>query len=111
VSKKQLTKDVEVCDVCGTDKMVFSHCNNCSKDYCYECAKTHAVTYSHGVYCGGSGDACYCNACRNELLKKGDVRLLAYLKIQDLRAEAKRWSEDFNMRQEHAEKVIRDMRQ
>jgi hypothetical protein len=103
----QKTQNVRVCDSCGTDNMVFSHCQNCGHDYCYECGKTNAFTYSHGVNVGGSGDACYCVACKQQLLKANDKRLLAYLKIQDLRAEAERFYADFKNRSDAAEAAVK----
>ena len=109
MSKKKLTQDVVFCDACGTDKHVYSHCGNCGVDHCYECAKKLGKTYSHGVYCGGSGDGYYCTQCQATLHKTGDVRFMAYLRIQDLRAECERWSADFNARQTAAEKAIRDL--
>ena len=106
MSVQQKSQAVKICDICGSDNMVFSHCDNCAKDYCYECAKTHGKTYQHGVYCGGSGDAYYCTECASALRKFGDRRLAAYQVIQDLRAEEVRWSDDFRARQKAAEKTV-----
>lgn len=97
------------CDSCGDDCGAYSSgtCLGCGKVYCYDCRKTKAVKYSHAVYFEGSGDGLYCNPCN--LSMAGNTIHSAYLEIASLKAELKRWGDDFKRRSDVAEKALRDL--
>lgn len=101
------TKQVEVdcCDKCGPEEMTQS-CDCCGRTVCWG-HRAELVDLQHGVYVSGHGDASYCKPCLEELRLKKDKRVLAYLKIQDLRDEAKKWGEDFRRRCELAEEAVK----
>ena len=95
------------CDFCGED--AWNGCLHCGKDICYECRKTHAKEYSHGVYVGGSGDGVYCNDCDNELKRGNNPLHAAYRKIEALKNEAKGFYAGFKVRSEEAERVLKEL--
>ena len=106
--KQTVQKEVVICDSCGTQESYCSRCRNCGKDHCYNCQKTSGVSYSHGVHFSGSGDGYYCLQCDRSLRATGDNSLhSAYLAIQALRAEERRWAEDFRVRQVAVEEEVK----
>ena len=108
--KKNINKEVTVCDKCGKENYVEA-CLNCAVEMCYECRIKHGVSYSYGVFFQGSGDGFYCNACDDKLNKsKSDKRHNAYTSIRNLRVEHESWSEDFRQRSSDAEKRLEKLR-
>ena len=110
--KKAITKTVSVCDQCGTDEHVYTHCLRCGKEYCFECRKVHGTEYQHGVNVSGSGDGYYCNECNAILMNtKEDPLFNAYQLIQQLKREASGFYREFKKRQDHAEETIKRLLQ
>ena len=111
MTTKQVTKETKVCDVCASDKNVWTTCLICGRDYCYNCRKDHTVTYPEGVHFSGR-DGDYCLSCDTNLLKSGTDRLhTAYLKVKQLRAEETGWYQDFKTRVDAAEKKLKELRE
>ena len=105
--KKQVMQEVKVCDVCGTDKMVFRGCRRCDKDFCYDHGKTHSIDYNHGVHFSGSGDISFCVSCDDEIASNTQDKfypiLIAYRKIRALRNEYESIYKDIDGRIKTAE--------
>lgn len=107
--KKTIEKEVEFCDACEAEGYTTA-CLCCGKEFCYDCRKTNGVEYSHSVHCQGSGDGFYCTECDSKLKKSGADKLhRAYLKIQDLRAEEKRFWEEFKKKADLAEAEVQTL--
>jgi len=104
--KKKVMIEQTFCDVCGKETSGYNSCISCGKEFCYDCMKTHAVEYSHGVYISGSGDGLYCFECDNMLRRSTDPLHRAYRKIETLRYELVSFSEAFEARKTTAEKEL-----
>ena len=107
--KKTVSVEQIKCDFCGEE--AWSGCLQCGKDICYECRKTHAKEYSHGVNVGGSGDGTYCNDCDDKLRKTNDPLHAAYRKIEALKNEANGFYANFKVRQDEAEKALKELQE
>ena len=103
--------ETHICDFCKVNKAYeFNSCLRCGKDICYDCSKTHAKEYSHGVYVGGSGDGQYCNDCDAILTRTREDDLHnAYRLIKSLRDEQEAWYSDFNKRSDKAEAILKKL--
>lgn len=97
------TKEVHCCDECGKDEQYISGCDNCGAEYCWTHREKYLVSFQHGFYCSGSGDGSYCKKCVETLKAVKDPRLMAYIAIQDLRAEAVEAGRKFKIRVDAAE--------
>lgn len=106
--KLKKTEQIEnvYCDFCEKNPAPYSECMGCGKAICYECRKTNAQEYNHGVNVGGSGDGVYCNECDMRLRKTGDKLHAAYLAIRSLQNEQRGFYENFQMRSKTAEAVL-----
>lgn len=104
---KSKTKEVHCCDKCGKDEQYISSCDNCGAEYCWDHRDKNLVSFPHGFYCSGSGDGSYCKFCVEKLTAAKDPRLMAYLAIQDLRAEAERDGLKFKARVDAAEAEVK----
>lgn len=102
--KKTVTEERTFCDVCG--QPAWRACQKCGKDLCYDCRKTAAKEYQHGVYFSGSKDGLYCLECDAALMRQADPKHLAYRRIEALRNEAKGWGSDFEKRKKEAESAL-----
>jgi hypothetical protein len=106
---KTVTEKREYCDICKK-RVAWYHCLACNKAYCYECGKTEAVEYNHGVFFAGSGDGHYCKECDHDLSLcpacEGFELHDAYLNIQALREENDKFYADFKKRSDAAERRI-----
>jgi len=101
--KREITVMQDFCDFCGDISNHWSVCMECSKNICYDCQKTHAKKYRHGVNISGSGDGLYCLDCDSKL---DTPKLRAYRQIEALRQEADAFYEDFKNRSKIAEKIL-----
>lgn len=81
-------------------------CTECGQHFCDDCGKTHIRTYHHSVWCQGSGDGYYCNACDEWPRNQGNAKHSAYCKIAALYFEYKSWINDFKRRAEVAEEEL-----
>lgn len=101
-----------ICDVCETNGAYESDaCLRCGKAFCYECQKTHAREYKHGVHFSGSGDGTYCLPCDALLRKEGtDPLHRAYLLVDALRMEEAGFYQSFKERAAKAEKDVERLR-
>jgi len=104
---KTVTKEVHCCDLCGTESSYIQACENCGAEYCLDHYREHLISYPHSMYCSGSGDGRYCKKCIETLTARKDPRLMAYLAIQDLRAEADANDKAFRLRVQAAEDRIK----
>src|SRR5262252_7482591 len=110
--KKPMTRETTCCDVCGdVIEICGTKCDNCGKDFCYECEKKHIVSYAHGIHVGGSGDAHWCVPCDHQLHLDADLRHLAFETIKKLRAEGAAWHRDYHERCRAAEERVEQMNQ
>ena len=109
--KTTVTIEQHICDFCKeNDAYKWNACLRCGKDICYDCAKTEAKEYSHGVYFSGSGDGRYCNECDTILTEtRADPLHNAYKVIKTLRAEQEVWYKDFKQRSDAAENRIKEL--
>ena len=101
--KREITREQDFCDICGKESMSWSVCMGCKKNICYDCQKTHAKKYRHGVNISGSGDGLYCLECDSKI---DTPKLRAYRQIEALRQEADAFYEDFKNRSKIAEKIL-----
>lgn len=102
--KKQVTKEVKVCDFCGAVD-AFWQCTGCEKDACYACREDKAgVLYRHGVFFQGAGDGFYCGVC--DFQHKDTPLHKAYEEIQQLRKEYDHWQHGFSQRTERAHDAL-----
>jgi len=108
--KKEVMVEKTFCDVCGKEASGYQKCMSCGKDLCYDCYKTSAVGYTHGVHFGGSGDGIYCLECDEKLLKSGDKLHAAYRVIKSLRNEVSGFYADFEKRAKEAEERLGGLR-
>lgn len=109
--KKAVQVEVAVCDFCGTEQSWgCDACLRCGKHICYECKKTKAVEYTHGVHFSGSGDGAYCVTCNAAMEANPDQLFTAYQRIAALKAEARRFQHDFEARREAAEVALKKAR-
>lgn len=104
--KKTIRVEQHFCDVCGQESDPNNACQSCGKDLCYDCQKTAAKEYLHGVYMCGSGDGLYCLECDSKLRKTPDLKYAAYQRIEALRKEATLWSADFERRKKEVEGAL-----
>ncbi len=105
---KPVTQDTYFCDVClAEQRWGCGHCIRCGKHICSKCTDSNAVEYRHSVNCMGSGDGMYCTACNSAMERNPDSLFLAYLRIASLRAEAKRFNDDFEIRRTLAEDALK----
>jgi hypothetical protein len=106
--KTTLTVQGHVCDSCGKQAPYVQTCLKCGAEHCHLCDDTQGVRYSHGVHFGGSGDGYYCKPCDRELLKNGADELhTAFVLVESLRQEEKRFSKDFRRRADEAEAAVK----
>lgn len=105
--KKLITKELKVCDWCETDEHVYHECLICGKDACFNCGEVNMTSLAHGVHFSGSGDGGYCNDCLET--NQDNKLIIAYNVIQTLRKEEENWYADFKIRQETAEKRIKEL--
>ena len=103
--KKQVTIIQDYCDICGEESNSWAVCMECEKNICYDCQKTHAKKYRHGVNISGSGDGLYCLECE----KMDTPKLRAYRQIEALRQESDAFYEDFKNRSKIAEKILEEL--
>jgi len=94
---------VTLCDNCGNDVGYANPCLRCAKVYCYECAKTKVVNYTHAVNLSGSGDGRYCLPCDTFLMDHPEPLHTAYLRIANLRSSQKRMYEEWEALSKKAE--------
>jgi len=107
--KKIVQKEVQICDQCGKETYC-EKCFKCGVEHCYECRKKFGVKYTHAVYLSGSGDGYYCTDCNNLLLKNGNDPLhTAYYNIFTLINESRGFYNDFKIRADKAEAVIKEL--
>ena len=105
--KKTEQVETEYCDFCEANPARYNHCFRCDKAICYDCRKTQAHEYSHGINVGGSGDGLYCNECDGVLRKSGaDPLHRAYLVVESLKNEQRGFYEHFEVRRSAAEKAV-----
>lgn len=105
--KKTIEQECTFCDSCA-EQITYPHtCDHCGKEYCYECSKDKTIALNHAVYFEGTGDGCYCKGCANALVEKKDPRMMAFLKIRDLRVEQEKWGVDFERRRKQAEEEVK----
>jgi len=105
--KKTIPQEVTFCDCCS-EQITYPHtCDHCGKEYCYHCSKEKTITLNHAVYFEGTGDGCYCKECGDILIGKKDPRIMAFLKIRDLRVERDMWNVDFERRRKDAEETVK----
>lgn len=108
--KKTMSKEVLLCDLCGKEQSYMEKCMNCATEMCYDCQKQSGRKYAHSVYCSGSGDGFYCNACDVSLTASGtNDRHKAYRAIKSLKNELHAWNEDFEKRHEAAKKHLKSL--
>jgi len=100
--KKIVSIEQDFCDICGKESNSWALCMGCKMNICYDCQKTHAKKYRHGINVSGSGDGMYCLECA----KMDTPKLRAYKKIEALRQEADAFYEDFKNRSKIAEKIL-----
>lgn len=100
-------EEVCICDFCNEDGHEWQPCLGCGKHFCYDCGESKAVTYSHAVHFGGTGDGRYCldcnTSCANTELHS------AYNAIRSLKHEAEGWSSDFRKRSDLAEARLKQL--
>lgn len=106
MSLKIVQQETHACDFCGTGQSYMDLCSSCGKDICYDCSKVKAVKYPHSTWASGSGDGLYCIKCDADKASSPDRLWLAYAKIKSLRAEYKRFNDDFENRRMVAEKEV-----
>jgi hypothetical protein len=106
--KKKIEKEITICDVCQIQECdpEDDQCLLCGKVYCYECAKTHCVYYSHSVYGGGIGDGLYCLECDRLAYETGDKLHSLYRKIRNMKTEREDFLKDFRKRSDKAESEL-----
>lgn len=109
--KQTIQVEQAVCDLCGSKDMVYTACLGCGIDLCYECKKTRAKEYTHGVNVSGSGDGTYCNPCDDRLRRDRNPLHSAYVAIQSLKDEARGFWERFEQRKVEAETTLRRAQQ
>jgi len=106
--KTTMNREVTVCDSCKrVIELCGTKCDECGRDFCFECSHSKIVIYSFGVHVGGYGDAHWCKECDHRLHMDADPRHVAYEMIQKLRAEGAAWHRDYSRRCEVAEAVTR----
>ena len=106
--KKIVEREVIFCNFCESDNSVYYHCNGCGKDFCYKCQNKKAVgqKFAHAVHFSGSCDCFLCMDCLANPTPETKEILAGYLKIQQLRNEAKSWNDDFDKRCKTAEAEV-----
>ncbi len=109
--KKMMEKTITLCDACESDDLVYNHCAGCGRDFCYKCQNKDSIgqRFSHAVHFSGSCDCFLCMDCLASPTPKTKEILAAYLKIQQLRNEAKVWNEDFDKRCKTAEAKVQEV--
>jgi hypothetical protein len=108
--EKKAQKTIHICDKCGKEVAIPYACMKCGTDFCFDCAQTHAVSYSPLVCCSGSGDGLFCKECDVELIKNGADRLhAAFRAIMALRLEGEAWNRHFQQRCRAAEKLVKSL--
>ncbi len=109
--KKRTERTITFCDACENDDSVYYHCAGCAKDFCYKCQDKDSVgqKFIHAVRFSGSCDCFLCMDCLAKPTPAVKVILAAYLKIQQLRNEAKVWGEDFDKRCKTAEAKVEEV--
>jgi len=113
MSKQARQTIVTLCDSCGeVGTFALSSCDECKKNFCFECAYTRKLLkeYAHSVSCSGSGDAHYFIECDARLMREGNERQAKYLTIERLRRESDAWWHDYKKRAADAERAIQEMR-
>lgn len=106
--RKTVRRTIHVCDHCGNEEVMPNTCLKCGKQFCFDCAHTHAVSYSPLVGCSGSSDVLYCKQCDARLASDGNDQLhAAYRAIASLQLEREVWNRDFQKRSQAAEALAR----
>ena len=110
MSTRTKTVTVHVCHSCGADCDYPYVCGGCGQPFCFSC-RDKGIEYPHAVFFSGSDDGFYCKPCDRKLSRRSsDQVYLAYRKIGELRAEAKRWNEDFEKRTKAAQEELQRLR-
>lgn len=105
--KKTITKEIECCDFCDSDKEAYHSCTYCGKKACYSCNEHKLITLKHAVNFTGSMDGTYCPDCYSKLSESGEDELFnAYLKLEKLVAEYKTFYDPWKTRSKAAERDI-----
>lgn len=109
--KKTIQHETHLCDSCNADAGNYPYiCLKCSKELCWECAKTQFIKYTHAVSFSGGGDGYYCHACDLKLAADWTDKLfLAYRKIASLRSESESFYTDFRLREKAAESELKKL--
>lgn len=107
--KKEITKEVTICDSCKKESSYGYHCVGCKLDFCYGCNEKMGKNFSHAVYASGSGDGYFCNTCIAQPSKEVKALFEAYIRIQALREEAKIRYESFKRRVTEAEEEVKKL--
>src|ERR1700733_8696232 len=109
--KKMAQKTIHTCDKCGIEVGIPNACMNCGKEFCFDCAQIHAVSYSPLVCCSSSDDGLYCKECDEKLTKTRTDRLhAAFRAIASLRREGEAWNRNFLQRSQAAETAVKSLR-
>lgn len=95
MAKKTVTKEVDVCDVCGVEAYP-NKCLRCGLEVCYKCQEKVGVTYTHSFYCGSSDDGFYCNKCNEKLINGGNTLFNKYYEMNRYKKEYELYSKDLN---------------
>ena len=108
--KKNFYIEKIICDSCGAVENYSNPCLYCGIDHCYECKGTHGKEYTHGVNFSGYGDGYYCDECDKKLSEsKEDSLHQAYRKIAALKKEANSFYRGFKIREEKAERELKNL--
>ena len=98
-------KEVHCCDTCGEEEDCMPACDNCGAEYCWD-HRDDLISYAYSIDFSGDGDGSYCKKCAEALTASKDQRLLAYIAIQDLLAEAAEAEKAFRERAAAAEALV-----
>ena len=112
MSKRSVTRQVNVCDSCGKEYDFGYCCINCNQDICFDCAKKSGQNYNSGVHHSGGEDGFYCNTCLSMPRDKWHPlarRLLdAHRAVAALRMMESAHYQSVKQKQDEAEQEVKD---
>ena len=104
--KKTITKEVEVCDFCGSEDAYYK-CLECGVYMCSGCLDEKGVEYKHAVHFSGTGDGTYCKPCDKKLSQSGDDLLhFDYVILSELVIEYNNFMRRLAVKKDGIEKEI-----
>lgn len=104
--KKEVTKQIKVCDICKDENSVYYECENCHKDFCYGC-KNLIEEFPAKWGFGTSNDLVICTHCLISPSKEMIPKIHAYQNLSTIGNEYKTMCINMDKRIEEAEQKIK----